>query len=334
MKKIFWLFRTDLRQIEDYHNLKTLEEFKKKNWDFYLNQGIWFLENNIYDEFIVWRLQPEEKQKDIIFDINGKKFIQKWINNFNEVFDYPNPSISFFRGGFKFFCEITKQNPSFFGLKLYLGASKRTNPQYGGIYDKILVEDNTHITNIKHIPFFKTASKEIFKPLNLKIKYDLIWICNFTQIRHKGQEFFIESISKSNYLKSLRIIHIGNKPENGKLLCQKYNINNIEFFGHLHRENIKEYLNRSKFAIITSNEEDGCPRIITEVLMSGTPLLIRDKTKTLDFYKEKGVIQFKDNNIEEKIKEAMNSDIRKESIENVNRISMEKICKLNSDQWR
>ena len=328
-KKTFWLFRTDLRQTEDYHNFKTLDEFKKKNWDFYLNQGILFLENNIYDEFVVWRLQPKEKQDDIIFNINGRKFIQKWVNDFNEVFNYPSPNISLFRGGFKIYCDVTKQNPNFFGLKLYLGAGKRTNPQYGGIYNKILVECNKHITSLNHIPFYKTASPEIFYPLNLERINDLCWICNFEQIRQKGQEFFISNISKSKYLKSLKIVHCGNKPEIGKQMCEKYKINNIEFLGHLNREQINKVLNQSKFGIVTSNEEDGSPRIITEILMSGTPLLIRDKTSLLDFYKELNVVEFNDNNLEEKIEQAMNINL----IVDRDRINLDSVCKMNLKLW-
>jgi hypothetical protein len=100
MKKIFWLFRANLRQKESYHELKNLEDFKNNCWDWYLIQGIWFLENNIFDEVVIWRLQPKEIQNDLVFVINEKKFIQRWVQNFNEVFNYSKPDISFFRGGF------------------------------------------------------------------------------------------------------------------------------------------------------------------------------------------------------------------------------------------
>lgn len=327
--KRFYLFRTNLINLEYYHEFKDLETFKKKCHDFYLLMGLNFLENNIFDEVVIWRLS-NKKIDDIIFSINGKKFIQRWVKDFNEVFKYPSSDITFFRGGFEDYDLITKKNPKFFGLKLYLGASKRTNPQFGGIYDKILVEWDNHITSSNHIPFYKTASSEIFYPLNLNRSNDLCWICNFTQIRYKGQEFFISNISKSKYLKSLKIIHCGNKPEIGKELCKQYNVTNIEFLGQLHREKINNVLNQCKWGIITSNEEDGCPRVITEILMSGTPLLIRDKTRLLNFYKEEDTIEFKDNYIEDKIKKAMMTNI----IVNTKRINMEKICNLNLNLWR
>lgn len=327
--RIFWLFRTDLLNLENYHSITNLKDFKKYCWDQYLLQSLWFLENNVFDEVVIWRLS-DKKINDIIFIINGKKFIQKWVNNFNEVFKYSKPDVSFFRGGFRSYCEITKRNPNFFGLKLYLGASKRTNPQYGGIYDKILVEYNNHITTPIHIPYYKTAPSEIFHSLNLERQNDLCWICNFTQIKHKGQEFFISNISKSEYLKSLKIVHCGNKPEVGKEMCKKYGISNIEFLGHLQREKINEVLNRSKYGIVTSNEEDGNPRIITEILMSGTPLLIRDRTRVLYFYKEKDTIEFNDSNIENRIKLALSMNFKVDT----NRLSLDNVCKLNIEQWK
>ena len=98
--KDFWLFRTNLRPLEYYHQYKSLENFEKNCHDFYLLMGIWFLKNRMYDNFIVWRLNPKrQKLEDIVFDIDGKKFIQRWVSNFNEVFTYDPPKKSFFRGG-------------------------------------------------------------------------------------------------------------------------------------------------------------------------------------------------------------------------------------------
>ena len=48
---------------------------------------------------------------------------------------------------------------------------------------------------------------------------------------------------------------------------------------------------------MTSNLKDGCPRVSTEIMNSNTPLIIRDQTRLLNFYKQSGVIEFNDNNI-------------------------------------
>jgi hypothetical protein len=337
MKKIFWLFRANLRQKESYHELKNLEDFKNNCWDWYLIQGIWFLENNIFDEVVIWRLQPKEIQNDLVFVINEKKFIQRWVQNFNEVFNYSKPDISFFRGGFVEYDEIIKQNPKFFGLKLYLGASKRIIPVNYNLYDKILIEDEKDLIQNNCLPFYKTTNPNIFKPLNIQKDYDLCIISNFTQLKYKGTDLIISQIPRFPFYQSLKICHVGNNQEVGKELCKKYNVNNIDFLGKKTRFEVNVILNRSKFGIVASNREDGCPRVITETLCSGTPLFLKTETRLLNYYKKYGVVPF-DN--QGNLFRAMTIgydkyDEIKESLQkNLDMFSMNKICKLNIDLWR
>lgn len=330
----FYLFRSDLRILEDYHCYKNLDDFKNFCWDFYLLQGLCFLEHDYFDEVIIWRLQPKKRQSDIIFKVNGKKFIQKWVDDFKEVFKYPKSTISFFRGGFKSYCQITKQNPKFFGVKLYLGASQRLTPQYNGLYDHILVESERELKTISDsIPFYKTANPRIFKLLNLEKKYDICWPNNFTQIKYKGQEFFISVVGTCPYLKSLKIVHVGNNPEVGKKLCKKYNVTNIEFIGHTNRPGLNKILNQSKFGLVTSNLNDGCPRISTEILMSRTPLIIRENTRLLKYYKQKSIVEFNDKNMINRIKFAMKHYYKYSNEVIQNKLSLDEICKMNIDFW-
>lgn len=336
MKRI-WLFRSDITNLEYYHKYLTLEEFQNKCHDFYLMMLIWYLKNDYFDEAIVWRL-TKNKKDDIIFDINGKKFIQRWVQNLSETFKYQSPDISFFRGGFKIYDDVTKKKPNHYGIKLYLGAGKRVYPQYGGIYDKILLEDKgDRNPKFSSNLFYKTASPAIFHPLKKKIKYDICWPCNFTQIRYKGQEFFISKIAQSNFLRSLKIVHAGNKPEAGKKLCKKYNVNNIDFRGWLERPALNNLLNKSKFGINLSNRVDGCPRISTEILMAGTPMLLRNKTRLLDYYKQKGVVLFDDTNLEGMIQHAMKHHLsyKEQTLEAINNeLSFGAMCKLNIKEWK
>jgi len=338
--KRFWLFRSNLRIVEGYHIYKILEDFKNNCWDFYLLQGIYYLENNYFDEFVVFRLNPKGRRlQDIVFDINGKKFIQKWVDSFKEVYKYSSPDITMFRGGFLEYDEVVKENPVYFGKKLYLGAGRRLFPQYGGKYDVILLESERDFNKSYNcISFYKTANPNIFKPLfNQTKKYDLCLGCNYTQQKYKGQEFFISSISKSSFLKGLKIVHAGNEPDVGKELCRKYSVDNIEFVGWLERTELNKLLNQSKVGIVTSNLVDGCPRISTEILMSGTPLLIRDQTRLLRYYKQSGVVEFNDKNIEKKIIEVFseNENLVKEVMAIVNtRLSISTICRKNLDMWK
>ena len=331
----FWLFRSNIRELEYYHQFKDLETFKEKCHDFYMLFPIWMLENDLCDEVTIWRLH-DYPVDEITFDINGKKYHQRFVKSFNEVFKYRSPDVSFFRGGFPEYDEVTSMSPEFFGLKLYLGASKRVTPQYGGVYDKILVESDEQLSIPNSVPFYKTANPNIFKPLNYihDKHYDLCWICNFTQIRHKGQEFFINEVSKSRYLKFLNIIHIGNDPEVGIDMCKKYGVTNISFLGSLDRNDINVSLNLSKFGIVTSNQVDGCPRVSTEVLCSGTPLLIRKETNLLFYYKEHyPVLTFDDGNIERVIENNLeNYNIRYRN-KKIN-IDFNEICKKNFDLWK
>ena len=328
----FHLYRSNLKYEEYYHKYNNLEEFKLKCHDFYLLQCIYFLENNIYDRVIIYRL-TSRISRDIIFDINGKEFIQRFVLNFNKCFDYSKPKVTFFRGGFLEYNQITKKNPDFFGLKLYLGAGKRVYPT-DGIYDKTIVESEKDILG-KIGPFYKTSNPNIFYPINKEKIYDLIWVCNYTQISQKGQKFFIKEISKSKYLKSLNILHVGNKSEVGIKLCKKYNVNNIKFIGSIDRPTLNSYINISKFGIITSNRLDGCPRVITEIMNTSTPLILRSQTRLLNYYKGSGVIEFEDDEIEKKIKFAFDNydSLKKESNYNIKKLSMMNICKMNLFTW-
>ena len=337
--KRFWLFRSDIRELEYYHSYKDFETFEKKCHDFYLMMGVEFLKMNVFDEVTIWRLHPKAKQPHYVMEVNGKRFIQRWVDDFKHSVDYPRfnygkPDISFFRGGFKEYCDLVKAKHNSLGKKLYLGAGKRITPQYGGTYDKILVESEYELTRGR-IPFFKTCNPFIFRPLDLDIKYDICFISNFTQAHMKGQEFVIREISKSKYLKSLKFVHLGNNPNDGRKLAKKYQVDNIEFKGWVDRPTANKILNQSKFGLVASTLQDGCPRVSTEILCSGTPLLIRNTTRLLPYYKEHGVVEFGDNNLEERIKHAIyiHSTLYKELRNNLDRLSYKNICKKNISLW-
>jgi hypothetical protein len=339
--RIFWLFRSNLRHLEYYHEYKTLEEFEEKCHDFYMLFPIWLLRNNYFDEVVVWRL-TKKPRSNIDFDINGRRYSQRWIQNLSETLKHPKPVMSFFRGGFKEYDDVTKIKPKHFGKKLYLATGNRVYSQWGGKYDAYLQEDKSDFRKgVKCIPFYKTASPQIFHPplpnIVYNLDYDLCWPCNFTQIRQKGQEFFIKTIGQSKYLKSLGIVHCGNRPEVGKKLCKKYGVNNISFLGSLHRTELNNVLNHSWFGVCMSNRVDGCPRIATEILMSRTPLIVRDKTRLLPYYKNRGVVEVTDQNIEGQIKQAFRARTKLRSdvaLAVKDELSFEKICQKNIELWQ
>lgn len=333
----FWLFRSNLKSIEYYHEYKNLKEFVENCHDYYMLFPLWLMKNGYIDNTIIWRLTDIPKD-DIVFKIGEKTYTQRWVNNFNEVFKEPSPIYSLFRGGFPEYDKITKQNPDHFGKKLYLGTGKRIYSQYDGIYDVYLQEDKSDFKDSKIcLPFYKTASPKIFYPIeDIQIKYDICWPANFTQNKYKGQEFFINVVGHCPKMKRLKIVHCGNKPEFGKKIARKYNVSNIKFVGSVDRPKLNEYLNQSKFGLVLSNRKDGCPRIATEIMMSGTPLIIRNITRLLPYYKQNGVVIVNDGNIIPQIMKALpkhgllRERLRK-SIETD--LSFETICQKNIDLW-
>jgi len=334
----FWLFRTNLTSLESYHQYNNLDDFEKNCWDFYAVIGLWILQNTDCREITVWRLTKKKNFATKFKLPNNKLFIQRFVKNFDECFKYPFPDATLFRGGFKEYCELTKKNPKFFGTKLYLGASKRKYPIYGGKYDKVLVEDERDLKKKNYIPFYKIGVPNIFKSLNLEKKWDICFPANFTQISYKGQEYFIKQISKSDLLKSLKIVNCGNKPEVGKKLCKKYGINNIEFLGHVDRFGVNSVLNHSKFGLVASNNTDGCPRVATEILGAGTPLLVRKETRLLDYYKNLDCVEvFDDNKLEKVYKKAKKNykEMKQKNIEYLkHELNIDNIMKMNLKLWR
>lgn len=334
----FYNFRSNLKSLEYYHKFKDLHIFKEKCHDYYMMFPLWLLENDYFDEVVTWRLS-DKPLPDIIFNISPNKvFIQRWVKNFNEIFKYPKPTMSFFRGGFPEYDQITKAQPKHFGKKIYLAAGQRLNAQWGGKYDIFLMEDDLDLKNNPGtLPYYKTAVDNIFKPLNIEFKeYDICWPCNFTQLKYKRQEYFIKKISESKVLKQLRIAHCGNKPEVGKQLCRKYNVNNIEFLGLQHRESLNNILNKSRVGLNLSNRLDGCPRVSTEILMSGTPLVINEDTRLLKYYKQFGVIEVNDGNFDGNLIHSIKNyeNYAQDVIKAVNsHFSFNEVNKKNIDLW-
>ena len=86
-----------------------------------------------------------------------------------------------------------------------------------------------------------------------------------------------------------------------------------------------------------SNRVDGCPRVATEILMSGTPLIVRDLTRLLPFYKKNGVIEVNEKNIAKKIKgglEEYDQYKREVTYAIKNSISFDAVCKKNIYRWQ
>jgi len=338
--KRFWLFRSNLKSLEYYHEYKDLETFIKNCHDYYMMFPLWALQAGHFDQVTIWRL-TDKPRDSIIFDVNGKSYVQRWVRNFSDTLNFAGPDISFWRGGFAEYDMVTRAYPKSFGYKIYLGAGQRINAKWGGKYDLFLMEDDDDLKdNPGTKPFYKTASPFVFYPYKnqiIPLTWDICWPCNFTQIKYKGQEFFIREIAKSEDLKKLKIIHCGNKPEVGERLCKEYGVTNIKFEGPLDRKRLNNLLNHSKFGLNLSNRLDGCPRVSTEILMSGTPLIIHERTRLLSGYKKRGVVEVNDVNIAKKIIEAIDNhqEYYSETLDVISKeLSFDNTNQKNIDLWK
>ena len=82
---------------------------------------------------------------------------------------------------------------------------------------------------------------------------------------------------------------------------------------------------------------DGCPRVSTEVLMSGTPLILRDTVRLLDYFKLVGVIEINNQNLIEKIFWALehHESLTFQLVNAIkNNLSFDFINQKNIDLWK
>ena len=338
-KKIFWLFRSNLPQLEPYHEyINDKERFIEECYDFYLLMSLSFLQQDFFDKVVIWRIKPKLNNninKEYSYNIGEKQFVQKFVTSFDEcLFEKERPQISLFRGGFPEYDSALRKNKNAFGKSVYLGAGKRTIPN-NNLYDLVLFEDDRerYYKNFRTGLFYKTSNSNFFYPICNEDMYDILWICNFSQITQKGQEFFFSLISRSNILKSLRIFHIGNLEFRGRSLATKYKVTNVKFFGYKKRKEINKLLSFTKLAIVTSNQNDGSPRVISEILCSGTPLLIRNITRCPSKYKQlPGVFEYTEKTIEEQLRYVLTNykKLRQQMAKlNRNELSIDNISRLN-----
>jgi len=346
--KTLYLFRSNLRHLEYYHKYNTYETFDANCHDFYLLFPLELLKMGKYDKVIIWRLTDTPK-KDIVFKFKneiGTKgiFIQKFCHHsFDEVFSLPRPDVTIFRGGFREYDSIVNKISGFFGKTFYLGASRRLTPEYGGKYDVILYESeldlpaSNTISNFTFKRFFKTANPKIFYHNEIKPKFDIVWPWKYTSDHRKGEHFFLKAIQKHSGLQQLSIYHCGNEPKKAQKLCDSYGVTNVICDDIQHYHDMSAVINSGVCGLLTSDKEDGCPRLSTEILSCCVPLLIRDKTRILDYYNGFGKINYSDGD-DLYSKFMFIKENRSEIVERLkNRIgkdlSLREICMMNVKEW-
>uniref|UniRef100_A0A6M3IZH9 Glycosyltransferase n=1 Tax=viral metagenome TaxID=1070528 RepID=A0A6M3IZH9_9ZZZZ len=202
-------------------------------------------------------------------------FVEKWYKEFptkNINFDF-----IFSRGGFKQYTPVMQACSSAF--RLYYGSifKKRFNPEANGDttkYNMILADSQTQYDELvksgyNAFRFLKPACENIFKSINTKKEFDVLFIANATQKKFKGHEWFFRKMEGTG----LKILWIGKTDTELISLCKSLDLD-IKTTGWIPRKHIPPFACLTKVGVCCS-EGDSCPRIIPEMLCMNIPIVVR-----------------------------------------------------------
>lgn len=201
------------------------------------------------------------------------------------------------RGGFPEYHQVINQYPKVF--KVYYGAGKRFAPiKDSPYYNMILVDSPEQEQILRDCPSkaFKNAIiKLLIKPTvdhmfyqtNANKKYDVCYVANGPQENRKGQEFIFSTAPKD-----ISILHVG-FPGTFKPPSQVTSERTL-------RKHMISFYNKCKIGIIPYEHLiDSCPRVISEMLACGLPIVVLDKgiyiNEKLYVNSETGIMTNKDN---------------------------------------
>src|SRR3989338_5900732 len=157
---------------------------------------------------------------------------------------------------------------------------------------EFLVKAGVPKDKIIYIPSIYIDS-EVFKPMDLEKKYDLIFVGRLE--KNKGIELFLEIVKKTG----LRAIIVGK----GSLFEDiKFKIENWKLKITVHgwakdSQEVAKLLNQSKVMVMSSYNEGG-PRVVLEAMACGLPVLATNVGLMPDFAK-KNVVKIIDWNVED-----------------------------------
>jgi len=210
----------------------------------------------------------------------GGTWFHKYTDNLKEIWipkleDYNDkPDLIFARGGFPEYDCILNKYPK--AKSIYYGAGVRTIPPKDSHYNLIIVDDLGDVSRgtkkhpkSKVWPWFKPAADNIFKPLETVKLYDVCFPANGTQL-FKGFKYVYSTAPKD-----LSILNLGysqkkfKAPENVKSM-------------RVTRKEMPEWYNKCKVGIVCTSDYDSHPRVISEMLACGLPVVALDRVRFRD----------------------------------------------------
>lgn len=197
-------------------------------------------------------------------------FTEKWIKSFKD-YKASEPDIIVARGGFKEYLPLLKRYPN--AKKVYYGANHGCVPKDGIKYDLIMCDSEKQVRKCRKRGlngklFIKPASPQFYKWYISKT-YDV----GFSAIWPKDKRKNVSWVHKTapHDIKILQMGHGVKSPSN-------FSVKNIR------HENMCIAINRCKVIIAPYTGVDSCPRIISEAIACGVPVVALDSCQ---FWREK-----------------------------------------------
>ena len=199
-----------------------------------------------------------------------KNFVERWVPNFATYKSEFKPDVIFARGGFKQYDCILDRYPQ--AYKIYYGAGRRFFPTSRFTKFNLILNDTPNQVKITKSKFplsrvellIKPAADNIFRHKQCSKEYDVIMVANEQPKKDiKGHRFASLHIP-SQY----KFIKVG--------IPLKTTIKehpHIKFTGWVKRSEVSDYYNKSKVAIVCCDKVDSAPRVISESLACGCPVL-------------------------------------------------------------
>lgn len=191
-------------------------------------------------------------------------FIENWVKSFSKInFELFIPNIIVARGGFKEYVPVLKRYPR--AKKIYYGANHGCIPKDGIKYDLILCDNEAQVAKceahgLKGGLFIKPAAPQ-FKPLGLVKKYDVGFSAIWPRDKRKNVRWVHKTVPSD--LKVLQMGNACNAPDN-------------VFVKRIKHNRMVRAINKCKVIIAPYTSEDSCPRIISEALACGAPVVALD----------------------------------------------------------
>lgn len=220
-----------------------------------------------------------------------KGLIENWYQELPTDIYYPD--LIFSRGGFAEYLPVMANNPQAF--KIYYGAiyKDRLNPRAVGDntpYNIVLADNDKQLEELsgagyRALKFLKPACEQIFKPVDVEKKYDVLFVGNAKQKAIKGHEWLFNVLKNTGW----SILQIGNTDE--ELISLALNLGlDITFIGWIPRKEIPALACQAKVGVCCS-VGDSCPRVIPEMLAMGIPVVVKGSEKLFiweDYFKNVG----------------------------------------------